>query len=179
MMKRILLLFVLIFSFFLTTCSQVLANAVWDNPKTIRTYIQPHSKSALMKQAFSAWTTATKGKIAFKYVQDPEKAQIKVKFVRDIYDVTGNKTTIGQTYHRSMGGHMIFAEITISERSPNGALFRKDAVYRVMVHEIGHALGIFDHSPNKSSIMYYAKASRNQAITKYDVDFISKLYGWD
>lgn len=175
-MKKIITIFGIMIVFFATTCLQVLADARWYEPKNIKTYIPEHSKKALMKQAFSAWTKATNGKIVFKYVQNPKDANIKVKFVRDIYDVTGNKTTIGQTYHESRGEYMVFAQITISERSPNGALFRNDAVYRVMVHEIGHALGIFDHSQDKMSIMYYSKASRNQTITQSDINYISKLY---
>lgn len=177
-MKKIYLILYIIFMFFTMTCIQALADARWANPTSIRTYIQPHAKKELMKKAFAQWTTSTNRKIVFKYVNNPKNAQIVVKFVKDIYDVTGNKTTIGQTYHKSLGPEMVYAEITISERSPNGAAFKKDAVYRVMVHEIGHALGIFGHSPDKMSIMYYARASRHQHLTKDDLEYIGRLYGW-
>jgi predicted Zn-dependent protease len=73
---------------------------------------------------------------------------------------------------------MILAEIIISDRSPNGALFRSDAVYRVMVHEIGHAIGIFGHSESKDSVMYYAKVNRNAYITPLDIKYVNKLYGF-
>ena len=178
-MKKIFVIFGMLFMFFTTTCLQVMADARWSEPQNITTYIQPHSKKELMKQAFAAWSKATNNKIVFKYVQDPKKADIEVKFVRDISDITKNNTTIGQTYHESIGPHMISATITISERSPNGALFRKDAVYRVMVHEIGHALGWFGHAENTDSIMYYAKVNRNATITKSDVKYIYNLYGFD
>lgn len=177
-MKKLLTIFWIIFIFFTTSCLQVFADARWYEPQNIKTYIPKHQKRELMKQAFSAWTKATNGKITFKYVQNPKDANITVKFVRDIYDLTGDKNTIGITHHKSMGGYMIAAKITISERSPNGALFRNDAVYRVMVHEIGHALGIFEHSQDKMSIMYYSKANRNQAITKNDIKYINNLYGF-
>lgn len=177
-MKKILVVLGIIFIFFATNCLPVFADAKWAEPKNIKTYIPQHAKRELMKQAFSAWTRATGGKIVFKYVSDSEDADIKVKFVRDIYDVTGNKTTIGLTHHVSAGPYMKSAEITISDRAPNGAAFRKDAVYRVMVHEIGHAIGWSGHSESKSSIMYYAKVNRNATITPADVKYINKLYGF-
>ena len=177
-MKKIFVILGILFMFFATTCLKVMADARWDDPKNITTYIQPHPKKELMKQAFAAWTKATKNKIVFKYVQDPKKADIEVKFVRDISVITENNSTIGRTYHESMGPHMISAVITISERAPNGALFRKDAVYRVMVHEIGHALGWFGHAESKDSIMYYAKVNRNAQITESDIKYINKLYGF-
>ncbi len=177
-MKKIYTILTIILTFFVTTYTQAFADARWLNPKSIRTYIPEHAKKELMKQAFTQWTTFTNGKIAFKYVNSPKNAQIVVKFVKDIYDVTGNKTTIGQTYHKSLGPEMVYAEITISDRSPNGAAFKKDAVYRVMVHEIGHALGIFGHSQDKMSVMYYARASRHQHLTEDDLIYIGKLYGW-
>ena len=177
-MKKLLIVLGVIFMFFATTCLNVFADARWTEPKNIKTYIPQHAKKELMKQAFAAWTRATGGKLVFRYINNPKEADIKVKFVRDIADVTGNNTTIGQTYHTSRGPVMISAEITISDRSPNGAAFRKDAVYRVMVHEIGHAIGWFGHSEDTSSIMYYAKVNRNATITPADVKYIRNLYGF-
>jgi predicted Zn-dependent protease len=176
--KKIFKILGMFFILFSSTCSQVMADAMWAEPQNITTYIQPHAKKELIKQAFAVWTKATKNKIVFKYVQDPKKADIKVKFVRDIADVTGNNSTIGRTYYETVGPFMISAEIVISERSPNGALFRKDAIYRVMVHEIGHAIGWSGHAESKDSVMYYAKVNRNATITPSDVDYIYKLYGF-
>jgi predicted Zn-dependent protease len=177
-MKKFLVIFSILFMFFVTTCSQVMADARWYEPRNIKTYIPEHPKKALMKKAFGAWTKATNGKIVFKYIDNPKQAHIKVNFVRDIYDLTGDKTAIGLTRHQSQGEYMILAEIIISDRSPNGALFRSDAVYRVMVHEIGHAIGIFGHSESKDSVMYYAKVNRNAYITPLDIKYVNKLYGF-
>lgn len=175
-MKKFLAIIGIIFIFFATTRVSAFADAVWDQPRNIKTYIPQHAKKDLMKQAFAAWTRATGGKILFKYVSNPDKADIRVKFVRDIYDVTGNKTAIGRTEYRTLGIYLVDAEIIISDRSPNGAAFRKDAVYRVMLHEIGHAIGLFEHSESKDSIMYYAKVNRNATITKADLKRLYKLY---
>lgn len=177
-MKKFLIVFGMIFMLFATTCSQVLADAKWAEPRNIKTYIPQHARRDLMKQAFSAWTRATGGKIAFKYVNNPDIADIKVTFVRDIYDVTGNRSTLGFTRQQFAGKYMASAEITISDRAPNGAALKKEGVYRVMVHEIGHALGWTGHSESRKSIMYFAKVNRNATITPEDVEYINKLYGF-
>lgn len=178
-MKKILTFMILFAGILLGGVNLVLANAAWDNPKSIRTYIEPNNKKELMIEAFSKWSGATKGKIAFKYVQDPKDAQIVVNFVKDASKTSKMERAAGVTYHSSMGAHMVSARIEIANNAPNGAAFRKDAIYRVMVHEIGHALGMFTHSEDKMSIMYPVKNSRYQDITPADLKFLAKLYGWN
>lgn len=178
-MKKIIVLTILIIGLFLSNSGAVFANAVWENPKSIKTYIEPNDKKELMKQAFSKWNAATNGKIAFSYVQEPKDAQIVVNFVKDASKSSNMEHAAGVTYHRSMGSKMVSARIEIANNAPNGAAFRKDAVYRVMVHEIGHAIGMFDHSEDKMSIMYAIKGSRYQDITPADIKFLAKLYGWN
>ncbi len=174
-MKKILALFTF---FTLLTVNIALANAHWDNPKSIRTYIEPNQKKELMKQAFAKWSQFTNDRIVFKYVQSPKDAQIKVVFVKDAEKASKIQNALGVTHHQSIGDRMVAATIEIADNAPGGAKLRNDAVYRVMVHEIGHAIGIFDHSLDPMSVMYYAKGSRNQALTKEDLKLLSKLYSW-
>lgn len=177
MKKFVVLFIVFIFTgIFANNC--VLANAAWENPKSIRVYIEQNNKKELMKQAFAKWTTATNGRIAFRYITNPKEAQIKVEFVKDASKTSKMENAAGVTYHESIGSKMVFARIQIADNAPNGAAFRKDAVFRVMVHEIGHAIGMFDHSPDHMSIMFPVKNSRYQDIKPADLKFLSVLYGW-
>lgn len=178
-MKKFVLFFILIFAVLFVDTSEAMANAHWANPQSIRTYIEPHPRAKLMKKAFAAWSIATNDKIIFRYIDNPDDAQITVKFYKDIYDLTGSKEIAGQTQHTSQGDLMLKADIMMSLRSPSGALYLNDALYRIMVHEIGHAIGMFDHSPDPQSVMYYSKYSRNQHITKNDLYFLGRLYGWN
>lgn len=177
-MKKILILFGLITIFIISMFDIVMANARWYNPTSIATYIEPNDKKPLMKQAFARWSQVTQDKIVFKYVDTPERAQIIVNFVKDASKTSNLERAAGVTYHRSIGDRMISARIEIADNAPNGAAFRKDAVYRIMIHEIGHAIGIFQHSADRMSIMYYAKGSRNQDITPTDLKMLGKIYGW-
>ncbi len=46
-----------------------------------------------------------------------------------------------------------------------------------MLHEIGHAIGINEHSADPLSIMYPTEDDR-QEILKSDLRNLAKIYGW-
>ncbi len=177
-MKKIFFTLILIFSFLISSQGFAFASPKWDNPKSIRTYIEPNDKKDLMKDAFAKWTQETGNKIIFKYVSSPQNAQIKVEFVKDASKTSKREHAAGVTYYKYIGDQLIEARIEIADRAPNGAAFRKDAAYRIMLHEIGHAIGIVEHSSDPMSIMYFQKRSRNQAITQNEIKFLSQLYSW-
>lgn len=181
-MKKNLMIFLIVFMFVISTGAAVFAaNSYWANPKSIRTYIEPNSKKELMKQAFAKWSIVTHDKIVFKYVSNPENAQIKVKFVKDA-SMKGLEQAIGVTHsQRNLAtGELVFAQIDIADHVPGaaGKLMPKDRIYRAMIHEIGHAIGLLEHSTDRASIMYPAAISRNQAITQGDLNDLAKAYKW-
>ncbi len=180
-MKKILIIFLMVFMFLISGVVVFAANSYWVNPRSIRTYIEPNSKKELMKQAFAKWSIVTHDKIIFKYVSSPENAQIRVKFVKDA-SRAGLEQAIGVTHsQRNMAtGELVFAQIDIADHVPGsaGKLMPKDRIYRAMVHEIGHAIGLLDHSTDRASIMYPAAISRNQAIIQSDLNALAKAYKW-
>lgn len=187
-MKKLLLVFMLMLLSCFNTVFAI--NAGWENPKAVRTYIEPDDDTTMMKQAFAKWTQMTGGKIVFKYVNSPDNAQIKVKFVKDASNsnIANLEHAIGTTvptfkYSNSGKIYLNTAEIRIASHAPGktGRLMPKDRVFRVMVHEIGHAIGFNGtqaHSADKQSVMYPAAISRNQAITANDLKLLKQLYGW-
>lgn len=180
-MKKIVIIVMLFFSFIIGNFNAVFAYiGKWENPKAIKTYIEPNIYKPLMKQAFADWTKATNGKILFKYVENPNNAQIYVAFIKDASRNVKLSRAIGVTYPQVYGGYIQSAKIEIASHAPGsgGKLMPKSRIYGVMIHEIGHAIGL-DHSSDRMSIMYFQKNSRNQNITPADLKALSKLYGWE
>ena len=188
-MKKVILSFVLILCILVGSVTIAFAeNTVrqmvlvkhqrWENPQRIYTYVPAGSRNTeLMKEAFAYWTRVTNGKVRFIYVNDIQK---------DASVSSNHDNALGVTYYKkvktvckgmSCDAYMVLTTIDIADNAPRGALLRKDAVFRVMIHEIGHSIGL-SHSTDKMSVMYPTKLSRNQALSKSDFDSLAKLYGW-
>lgn len=150
----------------------------WKNPKNLKTYIQPgYGRSELIKKAFRAWSAATKDKVVFYYVDTPEEAQIDVSF-GDKIKGTNNPGTAGLTRSSYLGDEMVHAEILIPVKTSSGIELPQELVYISMLHEIGHALGILNHSTNPQNLMYPTTQSIDKTITKYDLAELYRIYGW-
>ncbi len=137
----------------------------------IRVYIEDNPKEYIMKKAFNKWKTASNGLVSFEFVSSPAQADISVEFTNNL-----DGTAVGLcSYGGVVNGY--FTKNTIylarSESTFNRVLTTNE-YYRIMLHEIGHALGL-PHSDNVSSIM---KPTTTQilTITKDDLKDLRKLY---
>ena len=146
----------------------------WKFPTKIKTYIpQNNKRTVMMKHAFAEWSRLTNNKIIFVYTQDKTKAQVEVQFLKLIPNA---ERAIGLTRTKAYGKTMAHATIQIAEKSVDGRTLTNDNVYTVMLHEIGHAIGL-NHSSNILSIMFPTEDDR-QEIRKSDLKTLSELYGW-
>ncbi len=179
-MKKFLALFSLVVCMIMCFCVNSYAsdlNRSWKNPQYIKTYIPPNNKRTLMmKHACAEWSRKTKNKIIFRYVSSPNTAQLRVYFVDKI---PNGDREIGLTKSRFFQGsqRMVSADVYIAEKTTTGRKLNNDAVYTVMLHEIGHAIGISAHSGNPMSIMYATEDDR-QEILKSDLQTLAEIYGW-
>lgn len=178
-MKKFLILVLVIFIYIASFVGFAYAaeNGKWFNPKYLKTYVQPgHNRTDMMKRAFAEWSRLTNNRFKFYFVNSPNVAQIEVYFVKSIPNADRE---IGLTRVRGLSsGKMAHADIYIAERTSNGRILGNDAVYTVMLHEIGHAIGIKEHSNEPLSIMYPTENDA-QEILKSDLNKLYKIYGWE
>lgn len=193
-MKKILVLFCV---FILTVTSTfALSKPRWE-VRPIKVYIPGKSyTSQIMKNAFLQWQTRTNSAVLFTFLNDASQneADITVHFVEN-NTYCGDAAAIGCT-HMSTKPDGFFAhnDIYIAYKfvqdyvGPNGVVTKKvypipaPQLYRVMLHETGHAIGINTHSTNPKSIMYaYSLEDTNskdvpQRLTQGDINFVTLIY---
>jgi len=184
-MKKILIIFSILFAGMLTCMA--LDYPRWRS-MPINVYIpQQGHISYLMKQAFQAWENGSHSLVRFKYTPSQSNADIIVEFV-DFVTNCSSGSAVGCTEYRTMKGHFIKSYITIGtkeysrEWSSSGNLKRTTVqrsdnhIYGVMLHEVGHAIGIDGHSDDTNSVMYSHDLNTLQYLTDTDLKLIEKKY---
>jgi predicted Zn-dependent protease len=164
------------------------------NVRPIKVFIPGSSyTSQLMKNAFLQWQTRTFSAVWFTFVSSDKQddADITVHFVEKNTNC-GHLSAIGCTHYRvDSEGFYTHNDIYIASKSvvqlvgDDGTVATKtfvippEQVYRVMLHEIGHAIGISEHSRNPNSVMYtYSINDENipQLLTDEDLSFVYSVY---
>ncbi len=142
----------------------------WDKNK-INVFIPKEEKySAMMERAFLKWQNMSFGQLEFIFVDEEKSADIEVEFVAE---TDGSDGDIGSYSLTVKGGALTGAKITIVA---DGTKYSNNMIYTVMLHEIGHALGLQD-SKRKLGIMH-SPVDETQDIISNDIIKLFRLNGW-
>ncbi len=135
---------------------------------TISVYIPADDNySLMMLHAFQAWQNKSYGQLKFEF-SDKKPADIEVSF-KDKTD--GTDGDLGSYTLIIQGGAITKAEIIIApQKKPD------NLVYTVMLHEIGHALGLRDSS-RRLGIMH-SPVNAEQNLINNDIIKLFRLNGW-
>lgn len=135
-------------------------------PKTLRKqYLE------VLEEVLSTWEKVSDGKVRFTQTDDREIADIRLSWSNKLPSYPENP--IGEAV--LVRTEEIHVEIKVGLRdSTTIRPLSPHAAKSILLHELGHAIGLWGHSPNPRDVMYYA--AKANYPTKRDINTLQKVY---
>ena len=151
-----------------------LDNCTYWAEQKIRVFIQQSPYKPYAQKALNEWQQKTGGTVAFQYVPVEQRGQIKIYFVDKILNAPSSY--LGLTNLKYAGDKNKSATIQILQRTDSNKMRSYAQVYPVVLHEVGHALGLSGHSKNNNDIMYENNNTNDVHLSNRDINTIKAIY---
>lgn len=140
-----------------------------------------NSFNKIVTRAFDAWATASGGKLAWREVTSQRDADVVLTWTPKL-DGPENSPEAGRTstkirLNRATGIGVIDAAHIEIQTLINRQQVPDEEMWRIVLHEVGHAYGLQGHSPSNGDIMYRSvNPHQNPQLSSRDVATINHLY---
>ena len=160
--------------------------------------VRPENTAA--NRRFQQWTTAAEEAIAewntylpLEEIATKDEADIVILRLQSERKIKLNRETGLYDFPRAVAAKTNYKFYLLEENdaiamrmkievSPN---FTGVSLLATMRHELGHALGLWGHSPNKNDALYFSQVNNPPAISERDINTLKKIYqqptrlGWE
>ena len=126
-----------------------------------------------LNYALSEWEACSEGKIKFELTEKGDDANIRVIWAKSSLTARMDSALGDAKYLQTETGFRI--EVMLSLRQRSGKLLSHEEMRNVCLHEFGHAIGLWGHSPAEQDIMFFATLGA-QHPTEQDKNTLLKVY---
>jgi len=179
-----------------TTPSATVPYLHWASNKNITVFIRPAVNNlkdnrpsttidaatikSYVTQGLIKWTQATDSDFTFTYVDSSSKADIDVVFVDQVLhsDNTPASGLVGLTYYQftnPSAADLIHGTLNKSTAQVLMSQLTVANIVDTTTHELGHSLGIIQHSPDNADLMFF-QSIPPPTITQRDQNTVFFLY---
>jgi predicted Zn-dependent protease len=150
--------------------------------RQLKVYVQPAEGLAgfrpefnqILQESFLSWSAS--GALNFEFVDNAAQADVECTWTDDVSKMA-SVSEGGEAVLRHRGDVISHANVTLlTKRAANQAKLSAAEIKTLCLHEVGHALGLMNHSARPDDVMYCTLTSAANP-SAHDFSSLQKLYG--